>query len=265
MNIIDFHTHAFPDNLAEKAINSLSYKSHVKPSYDGTINGLLNSMDKSGIEKSVVLNIATKPTQTENIINWCKKIKSERITPFASIHPENLNYKELIKRIKYEGIKGIKLHPMYQNFHIDEDKMFFIYEEIAKQKLLLLFHSGFDIAYPDDERADFIGLLKVNKKLPELKIIASHTGAWKMWNKVLKYAKEIDFYIETSMTLKYIDDKNIFYKILNSLNPEKILFGTDSPWGDQKEEVNSIKNLNISKKLKEKILYQNAINLIKNG
>ena len=125
--IIDFHTHAFPDDLAEKAVSGLGYDSKLKPSYDGTIDGLLKSMDEAGIEKSVVLNIATKPSQAENIINWCLKVRSERIIPFASIHPDNGNFPVIISRIKNEGIRGIKLHPMYQDFYADEERLFPVY------------------------------------------------------------------------------------------------------------------------------------------
>ncbi|RLD16123.1 MAG: amidohydrolase [Caldiserica bacterium] len=263
--IIDFHTHAFPDDLAERALNKLTYKSKVKPSFNGTVRGLLQSMDEAGIEKAVLLNIATKPTQVENIIIWCKKIRSERIIPFPSIHPENENYREILKKIKGEGFKGIKLHPMFQNFDMINEKMFFIYEEIAKNKLILVFHSGYDIAFPEDERASVKKLKKVHQKFPELKIVASHTGGWNMWKEVLNEIAGLNIWIEISMTVKYIDDIEIFYKILEKHDNDKILFGTDAPWSSQKEEVEKFKNLKIEDSFKNKILYENAFTLLNNG
>ncbi|MDD5686613.1 MAG: amidohydrolase family protein [Elusimicrobia bacterium] len=256
--IIDFHTHAFPDNIAAGALEKIAYSAKIKPSFDGTVSGLLKSMDDSGIEKSVILNIATKPEQVENIIKWCVKIKSNRIIPFASIHPENKGFKDLLKRIKGEQLLGVKLHPMYQNFSIDSDKMFFIYEEIARNNLILILHTGFDIAFGEDKRAA-IGLLKkVIKRFPELRIVASHTGGWRMWDEVLKELTGLNIWFETSMTLKYIKDKKVFLDILIKHSADRIMFGTDTPWSNQKEEVEMLKNLEISPDLKNKIFFQNA-------
>lgn len=261
--IIDFHTHAFPDELAEKAINGLARKSRQEPSFDGSVPGLLKSMDAAGIEKSVVLNIATNPAQAENILRWCLEVRSERIIPFPSIHPENKDFSALIKRIKSEGLKGIKLHPMYQDFYADDERMFPVYEKILEENLILIFHSGFDIALPEDGRADIKRILKVNEKFPELKIIASHTGGWRMWNNVLDEMAGHDIYIETSMTFKYIKDMDIFYRIVKKHPEDKILFGTDAPWGNQEEDVKAVKELNISPSLKEKIFHNNARALLK--
>ena len=256
--IIDFHTHAFPDDLAGKAVSGLGCNSKLKPSHDGTIDGLLKSMDEAGIEKSVILSIATKPSQTENIINWCLKIRSGRIIPFASIHPDNVNFGGIIGRIKNEGIRGIKLHPMYQDFYADDERLFPVYEKIAKENLILIFHSGFDIAFPEDGRASVERILRVYEKFPELKIVASHTGGWKMWEKVLKLIAGKNIWLEISMTLKYIDDPATFYGIVRDHSPDKILFGTDAPWGNQKEDVKAVKELNVFSTLKEKIFHENA-------
>ena len=258
--IVDFHTHAFPDGLAEKAMGSLSYKSRLVPSHNGTISGLLASMDRAGIEKSVVYNIATKPTQTENILEWCGRIKSDRIVPFASIHPEN--DRTLVGKIKRAGIRGIKLHPMYQNFFADSEKMFPIYEEIEKAGLILVFHSGFDIAFPTDERAAVERIVKVAAKFPGLKIVAAHTGGWKMWDKVAEILAGKNVWIEISMTLKYIESVEKFREIIKKHSPDRILFGTDAPWGNQSGDVEAMKKLDIPEDLRGKIFSKNAIALL---
>jgi len=85
-------------------------------------------MKRAGISKSVVLSIATKPTQTENINNWSAEIQDEEIIAFGSIHPDYENWKAELFRIKNMGLKGIKFHPDYQKFFVDDKKMFPIYE-----------------------------------------------------------------------------------------------------------------------------------------
>ena len=149
--IIDFHTHAFPDELSERVIKMLEDEGGVKARLDGKISSLLASMDKCGIEKSVICNIATKPAQFDSILQWCKKIGTERIIPFPSFHPYDPDFKDRIDEIKREGFKGIKFHPYYQNFTIDEEKLFPVYKKISDENLILVMHTGFDFAFAADK------------------------------------------------------------------------------------------------------------------
>ncbi len=125
--IVDFHTHAFPDELADRAMKLLTEEGGVKPHLDGKISSLLRSMDACGIEKSIVCSIATKPVQFDPILSWCRKIRSGRIIPFPSLHPQDPQFSERISEIKKEGFKGIKFHPYYQDFRIDDERLFPIY------------------------------------------------------------------------------------------------------------------------------------------
>ena len=58
--VIDFHTHCFPDKIAERAIGKLSYVSGGLKYYsDGTVDGLKKNMAAENVDAAVVLNIAT--------------------------------------------------------------------------------------------------------------------------------------------------------------------------------------------------------------
>ena len=110
MNIIDIHTHAFPDHIAERALPHLMERSQLPTYTEGTIASLLASMDRAGIRSSVVASIATKPSQFASILKWSQEIASDRIIPFPSIHPEDPKGLEHISEIASAGFKGIKLH-----------------------------------------------------------------------------------------------------------------------------------------------------------
>lgn len=262
MKKIDTHCHAFPDFLAEKAINQLSeHSGSYKPFTDGTIKSLIEQMEKNEVEKAFIANIATKPEQAKAITAWSKEIHSKQIIPLGSIHPDSKNWIEEIDQIEKSGLPGIKLHPMYQNFTVDENKMLPIYEYIANKNLFILFHAGYDIAFPGDKRATPEKFINIKRMLPELIIITAHLGGWQTWKENIEYITGNDIYIETS----FIDEieENLFYELIRKHDNEKILFGSDTPWTDIKKQIASIEYFKLPYELKYKIFYENAINLLK--
>ncbi len=268
MEIIDFHTHCFPDFLAEKAINALKKnpnraksRGYHKAYYDGTIKGLSDSMDKAGITKSVIQTIATTPDQTENILKWALQIKNDRFEPFISIHQDYLNYMELLKKAKDNNIKGIKVHPHYQDFLIDDEKLYPLYEAFCKYRFIILFHSGNDSGFPGQDNASPLRVKKVIQKFPEMRMVLAHCGAYQNWDEVYDLLAGEDVYFENSFVLKEAGEE-VFLKILNKHSEDKILFGTDSPWADQKEGVDLLEQVNISDEVKKKIFYKNYYKLL---
>src|SRR5699024_9581100 len=111
--VIDFHTHIFNDELAPKARAALIKNSHGAYHHctDMTRAGLLGYMDAHGIDKSVVLSIATKPTQVGKINAWASAIASDRLIPFGAVYPLSDGWRADIDDIVARGFKGIKLHP----------------------------------------------------------------------------------------------------------------------------------------------------------
>ncbi|MBI4685415.1 MAG: amidohydrolase family protein [Nitrospirae bacterium] len=263
--IIDFHTHVFPDELAEKAMKVLleegKKKSDVKAYLDGRLSSLISSMDKNGIEKSVVCSIATKPPQFSSIITWSKKIKSDRIIPFPSFHPSDAKFGERISQIKDEGFKGIKFHSYYQDFVIDDESLLPVYEKICEANLIVVMHTGFDLAFERKRIADPKKIVKVLERFPELKLVTTHLGAWEDWDEVEKLMVGKKIYMEISYSLDILSREKARKIILNHPR-EYILFGTDSPWTGQDKTLSFLKNLQLDAEMENLILRDNALKLL---
>jgi uncharacterized protein len=258
--IIDFHTHAFPDELSERVITMLEDEGGVKACLDGKISSLLFSMDACGIEKSVICNIATKPSQFDSILQWCKEVRSERIIPFPSFHPYDPEAIDRIKAIKNEGFKGIKFHPYYQSFIIDEERLFPVYEKIRDENLILVMHTGFDFAFPQTRIADPVKIITIIQKFPALKLVTTHLGAWNLWKEVEQLLLGKPVYMEISYSLEFLDDT--VKKIISHHPPEYILFGTDSPWTEQQKTLSLLKGLQLGEEKEALILRENAMKLL---
>jgi predicted TIM-barrel fold metal-dependent hydrolase len=262
MKIVDFHTHAFPDSLAPRAMDALTDKSQGwDPHHDGTIRGLLASMDRAGIDLSVVASIATRGSQVRPILEWSKSIVSDRIAPFISLHPEAKDNVAVMDEAKAAGIRGVKIHNLYQEFDVDDARMMPLYEAAAERGLVLLFHAGHDPAYEDCTGGAPDRIRKVRDRVPDLRIAAAHSGGWRIWEEVIKHLVGTDVYLEISFTLGQIEE-SLWERILEGHPVERFVFGTDSPWADQKEYLDMFLALGLSEEDNEKILSGNALRLL---
>jgi predicted TIM-barrel fold metal-dependent hydrolase len=231
--IIDCHTHAFPDALAQRAVSSLAAAAgDAKPALNGTIADLLRSMDTHGIAVSVVACIATRPAQFQPILDWCRAIASDRLVPFPSVHPDDPDALARVKAIAAAGFRGVKLHPYYQQFSLDEPRVLPLFQRIAELGLPVLCHTGFDIAYPRDRICDPVRIAGLLDRVPTLRFIASHVGAWEDWDEVERHLLGRAVYLDTAYSHAYLGPARMRDLLLRH-PAEFVLFGSDSPWDDQ--------------------------------
>ena len=147
--IIDFHCHVFPDKIASKAIASLCKSGGTTPFLNGTVKDLRRSMKESGISYSVILPIATKPSQVVSINDFViSQHKKEGIISFGAIHPLYEHWEEELCRLKEAGIPGIKLHPDFQGLFVDDESMVVVMERAAELGMMILVHGGMEVSFP---------------------------------------------------------------------------------------------------------------------
>jgi len=218
-------------------------------------------MDKAGIGRSVVCSIATKPAQFEKILEWSKQIRSERIVPFPSIHPKDPEARAHIRQIAEAGFKGVKLHPYYQQFEVDARSMDPVYEEICAQELCLVCHTGFDIAFPRDRIVDPQRIARVVAAFPDLKLVATHLLAWDDWDEVERHLLGKPIYTDFSMAIAFMGAERTKAMLLKHPR-EYVLFGTDSPWQDQGEELERFRAFKLGSEWEQSVLQDNARRLL---
>jgi hypothetical protein len=264
-HIIDFHTHAFPDELAERAIKVLLEEAQkiydVRAYLDGKVSSLLASMDRSGIEKSVICSIATRPSQFEPILAWSRQVMSDRVIPFPSLHPEAKDAVEQVRRIRAEGFKGVKFHPYYQEFSIDERRLFPIYRQLERERLIVVVHTGYDLAFERVKKADPAKIISVLDNFPDLKLVTTHLGSWEDWDEVEKHIMGRKIYMDISYSLDCMDRETARKIILNHPK-DHVLFGSDSPWEDQEQAIAQLKGLELGREMENLIFRENAVKLL---
>lgn len=181
--LVDFHVHAFAEKIAARAIGQVAGKADLIPETDGTAEGLRRRLQEWGVDKGVVLPIATKPTQQTIINDWAAQQQDETLYCYGSVHPDAPDVLEELERIRQLGLHGIKLHPDYQGFFADEPRMLPIYRRCAQLGLPVLFHAGFDPVSPQVRHASPEALARIAEAVPELTLIAAHLGGVLQWMK----------------------------------------------------------------------------------
>lgn len=240
--VIDFHTHAFPDKILEKAMGALIESSgNTVPFTDGSLDSLVSHAKSSGADYSVVQNIATNEKQQKSVNDFAIEINGKPgCIAFGSVHPFSKDALPELERIKKAGLKGIKLHPDYQGFFVNDTAVFPVYDKASELGLITVFHSGVDIGIFDPVHCTPEMLSEALPVFKGAPVVAAHFGGFEMWYDVEKYLVGKDIYFDTSYCygrMPYLHAR----RIMESHGSDKILFGSDSPWSDVSNEINFVK------------------------
>lgn len=263
--VLDFHNHIFPENIARTVTDSLQQAKGFTHYGTGTISGLREEMKTSGVKACAVLTVAVSPSVVQATNSWILKQKGGGLFPIGSIHPLFEDYKSEVKRLKEAGVRGIKFHSLFQDFHPDDEIAFPLYEEIINQGMFCIFHSGPGlIKNPGEEvMATPERMKRLLDIFPKMSLVVAHFGGFHMIEEAKKYLLGQHVYIDTSYPPGLcFQSKDWVLDMIRGHDPDRILFGTDTPFARQKEDVEYILNLPISTDLKEKILWKNGQDLL---
>ena len=260
--LIDFHTHAFPDKIAEKAIPKLSLASGgLVPYTDGTVAGLKESMKRNGVDVSVVLNIATNAHQQKAVNDFAAGINNkEDIFAFGSVFPFSEDAFTELERIKELGLVGVKLHPDYQGFNVDDIRLKPLYRKISELGLITVFHAGLDYGFAPPYGATPDKMARALEWF-STPVVAAHWGGINCGDDVIKYLCGKNIYFDVSMGYAMMP-KYYAEKIMSLHTPDRMLFGTDTPWHTPDMEKRLLDTLELSQNDIDKITHKNAQTLL---
>ena len=256
--IIDAHCHIYPQKIAAKAVTAIGNFYGIKMSEDGTAPSLIAEGEKVGVERYVVHSTATTVHQVRSINEY---IYSEmqahpEFIGFMTLHNEMTDdaIEEEVELAVSRGMKGVKMHPDFQKFNIDDAENLY---RVTAGKLPVLLHMG-------DRRYDFSSperLKRMAEKYPEQVFIGAHFGGYSVWDKVECLKDLPNVYFDTSSSLFFLD-KGRASDLIHRFGPERYFFGTDFPMWKPDEELKRFLALDLTEEERENILYNNAAKLL---
>ena len=280
--IIDIHTHTFPDAIAAAAVDKLQAASHTKPFSDGTVSGLRASMATAGIDASVVLPVATSPKQVphinDNVIRVNALSNETGVYSLGGMHPDFPDWEREMERLRAAGVRGVKMHPPYQGVDFDDTRFVRILKKASELGMLVATHAGLDVGLPAAEQSTPEKLLRAWEKAPDATLILAHMGGWRCWREARELLPDTGVSIDTSFSLGPMTpngdgyyrtpeelalmDGAEFLSTVRAFGADRVLFGTDCPWGAQKDALARFLALPLSPPEREAILHGNAERLI---
>ena len=253
--IINMHAHIFPMKISEKAVGAIGDFYGIKMQIRGTPEYLLEVVKTIGVEKYLVSSTATTAHQVQSINHFiaAEQTAHPEFIGFGSLHPEYEDIEGEIDRMLAMNLRGIKLHPDFQKFNIDDEAAYPIYEA-AQGRLPILFHTG-------DDRYEFskpVRLYRVLEKFPKLIAIGAHLGGYRCWDEVSVYLGHPRLYIDTSSALMFLSPERAA-EIIRQHGTDRVFFGTDSPMWRHKDELERFNRLPLTPEERKKILSGNAL------
>lgn len=266
--VIDFHTHVFPDAIAQKTIDHLSEKGGIPPFSDGTTEGLVSRMTLAGVDLSVTLPVLTNPLKFESVnrfaagINDYFKDRRRKLISFAGIHPKCEKIDEKMAWIAKNGFKGVKIHPDYQETFITDEGYIRIMEAAKEYGLIVLTHAGVDGGYRDmPVRCTPDLAIELIRRVPYSKFVLAHCGGNEMTDEVIEKLCGEDVYFDTAYVLRFIGREK-FQKLIKKHGDDRILFATDSPWSEAGKDAEILRSFSLGKEAEDKIFFKNAQKLL---
>jgi len=259
--VVDFHTHAFPDHVAARATQALVSAYNAPLAADGTINGLLASMDQAGVARSVVLPVATRPEQVVGINDWAVSLNGPRLVMFGAMHHEFPDPSGEISRIADLGIKGIKIHGNWQDIYVDDPRLYPTYAA-ASGRLTVVFHSGAELGPIDEIKADPRRIASVRDRFPNLTMVVAHMGGYLMWDEAADHLAGSRVYLDTSACYPRLLPDERFVDMIRAHGVDRVLFGTDSPINRPQSDIDRLSSCGLSDDELERILCTNAAKLL---
>ncbi len=263
--VIDAHVHIFPNAIADKARDSVGAFYDMPMFTTGTIEELYKVRKETYEGRQIVMQVIFSPamsaSQTKSINNFIAKTCEEdkNLIGFGTLHVDNDDYKDEIKRIVKLGLKGVKFHSDFQQTDIDDARMIPIYKEIATNNLPVVFHMG-------DKKLKYSSvdkLYNVLEAVPDLVVIAAHMGGFMHWKEAYEILKPSDrLYFDISSTLEFISGYELKL-MMQKFGSSQFFFGSDFPMWSPFDELAKLDLIGLSPEEQRKVEYDNFNEFIK--
>jgi len=276
--IIDFHTHIFSPKIKKNRSNYIDSDPCFAILYSNkdarlaTADELIASMDRAGVDVSVILNtgwtthelcVETNDYILESIARYPK-----RLIGFCSVQPQSFEAAlDEIERCAQGGIRGVgEMRPDMQLFDLrDEEVIKPFIDMMRKHKLIMLSHASEPVGhiYPGKGAITPEMLYPFITSYPDLTIVCAHWGGGLPFYALMPEVKRAmkNVYFDTAAS-PLLYSPQVYEQVIQLVGSDRILFGSDYPLLEQGRSLREVALLDLPEETKNQILGSNAQKLL---
>jgi len=259
--IIDAHTHIFPEKVADRAMEQLSGMYGVDPVRRPILDELVVEMDEAGVDRSVYAPVSTRPDQVLSINRFALDLVDHpRVIPFGTLHPAYEDIPGEIERLIEGGIRAVKLQPFFQGFNFEDPATRAMFEAVG-DRLVILMHGGQEIVTVEDPVPHGEALVRLLDDFPKLRLIVAHMGGYNMWESVSDHLVGAPVYFDLSYTFDFAPD-DLIADICSRHGWDRVVFGSDFPWQSQEDALAGLRRLDLDEETFAAVAAGNLLRLL---
>lgn len=259
--LINSHCHIYPEKIADKAVIGIRDFYDLDMSLNGKLDDLLRDGNQVGVTHYLVHSVATTPKQVKSINEFIAEAvntHSDLFTGFGTLHPDSEDIQGDFDHLIELGLKGVKLHPDFQQFAMNEERAYKIGEVVSAGNVPMLVHCGdFRYNYSNPEQ-----IKPFLDKFPDITFIGAHFAGWSMWEDATeKLAGIPNLYVDLSSSLYALSPETAL-NLIHAYGADRVLWGSDYPMWDSKSEMEYFNKIDLTDEERELIMYKNASKIL---
>lgn len=178
----------------------------------------------------------------------------DRLIPFLAVNPwTRAEAVAEVHRRADKGYKGVKLHPTLHGYHLSDLGLVGpVLDAIRERELLVICHGASDLRNAPPEFA-----LAANA-YPEIPFLMAHSGTFWSHGQAIRLAADTpNLYLETSRVPIFEASESV-----RLLGPEKVIWGTDSPYVNYSVEYQKMEHVADSSDARDLVVGGNLLGLL---
>jgi len=242
--IIDAHCHVWPDHIAAKVL--AARPASLDPVHDGTLDGLRRTLDVAGVDHAMVLGVANVARTVQRTNEWIGGVDRSMFTPFGTVHPD-LSAEVNLASLRDNGIRGVKLHPLFQDLSLREPRVIELLHALAGDGIVVITHAGAGGSAEQNERGTPAALRAALDAVPDLTLIACHFGGYHRLGEAEELVVGSRAYLETSWPPRLADlDSERIRALIRRHGADRVIYGSDWPMADPAAEIAAVRALGLT-------------------
>jgi len=244
--IIDAHCHVWPDALAARLV--AARPAGMDAVGDGTVSGLLRTMDAAGIDLGCTLAIANEARHVARTNEFVGQMDRSRFIPCGTVHT-GLTVEENLKHLQDNGIMGVKFHPNFQGISLADPALLDIFRGLAEAGIPVLAHVGVGADAAATERGASRHVATVLDQVPDLRFVAFHFGGYHALDQAEEsLVGDRRVHLETSWPPALADlGADTVRLLVEKHGADRVVFGSDWPMADPAAEIATIRSLGLAR------------------